>query len=291
MRYSPYLYVAPFFVLFAIFGLFPVIYTLWISLHDWTLLGGQEAFVGLDNYAYLLFEDTRFYNALFNTLGMFVLATVPQLLIALLLADLLNRRIRFRGFFRVSVIFPYVTSVAATALVFGQLFGRDYGLINYVIELVGLPPVNWQSGRLASWSAVSIMVDWRWIGYNTLIYLAAMQAIPKDLYEAAAIDGASRMRQFWQITIPMLQPTILFTVIISTIGGMQLFTEPVMFGGGDYDGGSQAEFQTIAMYMFSEAFGRQDYGYGSAVAWIIFVVIILFSLINVLFVQRIRSAV
>ncbi|RNL82176.1 carbohydrate ABC transporter permease [Halostreptopolyspora alba] len=288
MRLSPYMFVSPYFIIFGTFGLFPVLFTFWISLHDWGLLTGNQGFIGLDNYVTLL-SDAKFYNALGNTLGIFLLAIVPQLLLALLLADTLNRNIRLRGFFRVGVIIPYITSIAAMAIIFGQLFGRDFGLINYALETIGVGAVEWTNNRFASWTAIAVMIDWRWLGFNTLIYLAAMQAIPRDMYEAAAIDGASRLRQFAQITVPMVRPTIMFTVIISTIGQMQLFTEPVIFGRG-YEGGTQGQFQTVAMLMFEEAMGRQNFGYGSAVAWSIFVLIVVFALVNVLFVSRIRSA-
>ncbi|WP_082126909.1 carbohydrate ABC transporter permease [Allosalinactinospora lopnorensis] len=288
IRLSPYLFVAPYFVLFGVFGLFPVLFTFWISLHDWGLLAGNQGFIGLDNYTFLA-GDAKFWRALVNTLGIFVIAVVPQLVIALLLADTLNRRIRWRGFFRVGVIIPYVTSIAAMAVIFGQLFGRDFGLINYTLDFLGLGTVDWPNERFASWVAIAAMIDWRWTGFNTLIYLAAMQAIPRDLFEAAALDGASRMRQFWQITIPMVRPTIMFTVIIATIGQMQLFTEPVIFGRG-YEGGTQGQFQTVAMLMFQEAMDYQNFGYGAAIAWVIFLLIVLLALINVLFISRIRSA-
>ncbi|MBB4934520.1 cellobiose transport system permease protein [Lipingzhangella halophila] len=288
VRLSPYLFVSPYFILFGMFGLFPVLFTFWISLHEWGLLTGNQGFIGLENYAGLL-GDGKFWQALVNTLGIFLLAIVPQLLIALLLADTLNRRLRFRGFFRVGIIIPYITSIAAMAIIFGQLFGREFGLINYALEMIGVGGVDWPNNRLASWTAIAVMIDWRWIGFNTLIYLAAMQAIPRDLYEAAAIDGASRLRQFAQITIPMVRPTIMFTVIIGTIGQMQLFTEPVIFGQG-VAGGTQGQFQTVAMLMFQEAMERQNFGYGSAIAWVIFLLIVVFALINILFVSRIRSA-
>jgi cellobiose transport system permease protein len=187
------------------------------------------------------------------------------------------------------VLVPYITSVAAVALIFNQIFARDYGLLNWFLQPFVDNPIDWRADKWASWLAVSAMVTWHWTGYNALIYLAAMQAIPKDLYEAAAIDGASRIRQFWQITVPMLRPTILFTVIISTIGGLQLFTEPVLFSVGTpnkMDGGAMHQFQTITMYMYDNAFGHDRYGYGATVAWALFVMIIIFSLINFLAVRR-----
>jgi cellobiose transport system permease protein len=131
------------------------------------------------------------------------------------------------------------------------------------------------------------MVDWRWIGYNALIYLAAMQAIPRDLYESASLDGASAARQFWRITVPLIQPTILFTVIISTIGGMQLFTEPLLFNYGNFNGGALGEFQTIALYIYQRTFSLNfEYGYGAAMSWMLFMIIIVFALINFLLVRR-----
>ncbi|CAM5668081.1 6-phospho-beta-galactosidase [Streptomyces antimycoticus] len=150
-------------------------------------------------------------------------------MMALGIAHLLNYRLRASMFFRVAILTPYATSVAAATLVFALLFGRDYGMINWVLGLVGLDGIDWQNGTWTSQIAVSTIVIWRWTGYNALIYLAAMQAVPNDLYESAALDGASRWEQFLHVTIPSLRPTILFTVVVSTIGATQLFGEPLLF--------------------------------------------------------------
>jgi cellobiose transport system permease protein len=284
LKYSPYLFIAPFFILFGAFGAYPLVYTGWVSLHDWNLIG-TSSFVGLANYRALV-ADADFWNAVVNTLGIFVIATVPQMILALTLANLLNRSMRGRTLFRMGVLVPNITSVAAVGIVFGQLFGRDFGLVNYLLGLFGVHGVDWQANSWSSWVAIATMVDWRWTGYNALIFLAAMQAIPRDLYEAAAIDGASRWRQFWGVTIPMLRPTIIFAVIISTIGGLQLFTEPLLFGNGKVRGGSLRQFQTVAMYMYENAFQRFDYGYGSAVAWTLFMLIALICAVNYLIIRR-----
>ncbi len=283
---SPYLFVAPFFVIFAIFGLFPIGYTAWVSLHDWGLAGKGD-FVGLENYT-VLFGDPDFWNAVFNTIGMLVIATVPQLLLALITASLLNRGLRGLTFYRMGILAPIVTSVAAVGIVFSQIFDRDAGMVNGLIGLAGVDPVDWQADKWSSWLAISTMVNWRWTGYNALIYLAAMQAVPRDLYEAAEIDGASRIRQFWNVTVPMIRPAIIFTVVVSTIGGMQLFTEPLIFGQGSFaiSGGSLRQFQTVSMYMFEKAFRDFDYGYGSAVAWMIFVLIMIVTLVNFLITRK-----
>jgi len=287
LKLSPYLYVAPFFLLFGVFGLYPLVYTAWVSLHDWPLASDEHPWSGLDNYARLL-TDPVFWNALGNTVAIFLLSTVPQLTLALVGASLLNRRLRGRTFFRLSVILPMATSVAAVSIVFSQLFSRDFGLVNWLLAGVGVDPVEWQASKWSSWSAISVMVDWRWTGYNTLIYLAAMQAIPKDLYEAAALDGASAWKQFTRVTVPLLRPTILFTVIVSTIGGFQLFTEPLLFNSGssNYQGGSLRQSQTLAMYVWENAFVKFDFGYASAVAWVLFMIILVAAALNYLAVRR-----
>src|SRR5439155_6694483 len=168
------------------------------------------------------------------------------------------------------------------------------GLVNYVLHLFGVHRIDWEAGRITSWIALSVMVTWRWTGYNALIYLASMQAIPGDLYEAAALDGANGWQQLRHITIPMLRPTIIFTVIVSTIGGLQLFTEPFLFESGHTGatGGSARQFQTLAMYLYEKAFGSGQFkfGYASAIAWSLFLLIAVVSAINFLLARRIRSA-
>jgi cellobiose transport system permease protein len=292
-KWSPYVYVSPFFVLFGIFGLFPLGYTAWIAMTDRTLLGSETHFIGLENFTNLI-HDSYFWNSLENTLGIFLIATVPQLLLALWLAHMLNTKLRARTFFRMCVLLPQVTSLVAVALIFTQLFSHDYGFVNWVLGLVGISPVNWEAGRLSSWVALSVMVTWRWTGYNALIYLAAMQGIPDELYEAAAIDGAKGWKQFRHITVPMLRPTIIFTVIVSTIGGLQLFTEPYLFEPSKQGatGGSARQYQTVVMYLYEKAFaGTQfDFGYAAAIGWALFLLIAVISLINFLLVRRIRTA-
>ncbi|MGO1056345.1 carbohydrate ABC transporter permease [Crossiella sp. CA198] len=289
-KVTPYLFVAPFFLIFGAFGLFPLLYTAWVSLHDWQLVDGQQGFVGLDNY-FALFGDPNFYNALGNTVSMFLLSTVPQLLAALGLAALLDRGLRGRTFWRAGLLLPNVVSVVAVALVFTQIFGRDFGVVNYLLELIGLDRVNWQADTWSSHLAVSAMVMWRWTGYNALLYLAAMQSVPRDLYEAATVDGASRWRMFFSITVPSIRPTILFTIVVSTIGGMQLFVEPTLFDpkGASGVGGSDRQFQTLTMYLYEKGFRLFDAGYASAIAWVLFLVVLIFALINFTLARRIAS--
>ncbi|MEE6263613.1 carbohydrate ABC transporter permease [Plantactinospora sonchi] len=286
IKYSPYLYIAPFFVLFGVFGLFPVLYTVYVSLFDYDLLSGTKEYSGLENYRFVL-ADAQFWNAVYNTVGMFVVSTVPQLILALMIANLLNRQMRARTLLRMGIVIPNITSVAAVGIIFGMIFADRYGLVNWLLGGIGFDPIAWRDNRFASWIAVAFMVDWRWTGYNALIYLGAMQAIPKDLYESASLDGASAWGQFWRITVPLIRPTILFTIIISTIGGLQLFTEPLMYGYGMVRGGSDHQFQTLAMYIYERTFtGNFEYGVGAAMSWLMFLMIIIFAVVNFALVRR-----
>ncbi|MGH3729584.1 MAG: carbohydrate ABC transporter permease [Micromonosporaceae bacterium] len=289
VKASPYLYIAPFFVLFALLGAFPLLYTAWVSLYDWSLLAEEHTFVGLGNYRELL-SDGHFWNALANTASIWVLSTVPQLAFALVLAHVLNNRLRGQTFWRTGILLPNVTSVVAVTIIFGQLFGRDYGLVNWVLGFFGVGQIDWQAGTATSHLAIAVMVIWRWTGYNALIYLAAMQAVPQSLHEAAMLDGASSMQRLWKITMPAIRPTIIFTVIVSTIGGMQLLAEPLVFGGGGLTGGSDRQFQTLSLYLYEVGFGRFEFGYASATAWIMFGVIVVAATVNYLITRRIRSA-
>jgi cellobiose transport system permease protein len=280
-RFSPYAFVSPFFLIFFAFGLFPLAYTAWVSLHSVTLQNTDEMeWVGLGNYTRLIHDD-QFWNALVNTFTIGLISTVPQLLMALGLAHCLNYWLRGRTFFRVSMLMPYATSVAAATLVFAQLFGRDFGLINWFLALFGVHHIDWESGRWTSQIAISAIVTWRWTGYNALIYLAAMQAIPRDLYEAAEVDGASRWQQFRHVTIPGIKPTIVFTVIISTIGATQLFGEPLLFGGvSGHRGGSDHQYQTLGILLYDQGWFNFQLGRAAATAWTMFLIIVVAVALN-----------
>ncbi|WP_329399101.1 sugar ABC transporter permease [Streptomyces melanogenes] len=290
VRWSPYALVAPFFLFFAAFGLFPLLYTGWASLHQVELTAPNEMhWVGLRNFSRLL-SDEFFWNALRNTFTIGVISTVPQLLIALCVAHLLHFKLRGSMFFRVAVLTPYATSVAAATLVFVLLFGRDYGMVNWALGQLGWGPVDWQNGTWTSQFAVSTIVVWRWTGYNALIYLAAMQAIPPDLYESAALDGASRWQQFRHVTVPSLRPTILFTCVVSTIGATQLFGEPLLFNGGaGATGGSDHQFQTLGLYLYEQGWVNLHLGRASAIAWTMFLILLLIGAVNWLISRALRK--
>ncbi|MEQ4300844.1 sugar ABC transporter permease [Plantactinospora sp. B6F1] len=287
-RLAPYAFVAPFFLLFLVFGLFPLLFTFYVALFDWDPIG-ERHFVGLANFSQLV-QDPRFWGALRNTFSIWVLSTVPQLLIALGLAHLLNHvRLRAATFFRMAVLVPYVTSVAATTIVFAQLFDRDYGMLNWFLELLGFAHVDFTASVWGSHLMIAVMVAWRWTGYNTLLYLASLQAVPRELYEAAAADGATGWQQFRHITIPSLRPIIVFTVVTSTIGGLQIFTEPLLVNPvGGLTCGAARQCQTLTLFLYEQGFGRFHFGYGAAIAVALFVMVVLFSTINYLLVTRVR---
>ncbi|ONF73460.1 carbohydrate ABC transporter permease [Amycolatopsis keratiniphila] len=290
VKVSPYLYIAPFFVVFGIVGLFPLLYTAYVSLFSWEAGDDDPTFLGLDNFKEL-FADTQFWNALENTVSIFLLSSVPQLIIAVLLAALLSARIRGATGWRVGVLLPYAASLVALGIIFANLFGPKYGLVNGLLQTIGLDPVDWQAGRFSSHVAIAIMVNWRWTGYNALIVLAAMQAIPKELHEAALIDGAGTARRFFSITLPLLKPTLIFVTITSTIGGLQIFTEPKLFDAmpGSNNGGSSNQFQTVTLYLYQTAFENYELGYASAIAWLLFVIIVLIALVNFFLTGRLTA--
>ena len=195
LKLSPYLYISPFFILFIVVGLFPIAYTAVISFMDWDLVRNSGTFIGFDQYVYVLTQP-KFWIALRNTFSIFLLSSVPQLILAIFIAAMLDQNIRAKTFWRMGVLLPYVMAPVAVALIFSNMFGDKYGLVNTTLADLGLPPVMWHSDAFASHIAIATMVNFRWTGYNTLILLAAMQAIPRDYYEAASIDGASKFRQF-----------------------------------------------------------------------------------------------
>ncbi|QTN00457.1 ABC transporter permease subunit [Sediminibacillus dalangtanensis] len=280
---SGYLYISPFYLLFAVFGLFPMLFSFYLGFQKWNGLGEME-FVGLQNFRFVL-SDPIFWKSLFNTAAIGIIGTLPQLIIGIILAYALNSALlKFKSFFRVSIFMPYVTSTVAVAIVFGVMFNsQDFGLVNVVLNWLGFDSVSWSTSEWGVKIAISTMVFWRWVGYNTIIYLAGLQGIPNDLYEAAKIDGASIRQQIQYITIPMLKPIIILTVFLSTIGAMQLFTEPLVFLGRSF----REEGITVVLYLYREAFSNMAFGTASATAIILFFIIIVLSSINVFFTNRI----
>jgi len=188
------------------------------------------------------------------------------------------------------VLLPYIVMPVAVALIFSKLFSDDYGLVNHVLGFVGIPPIHWHTDTIPAQIAIATMVNFRWTGYNALILLAGMQAIPRDIYEQASIDGAGRFRRFLSITIPQLRPTLIFVIITATIGGLQIFDEPQLYDTGGLAGGASQQWLTLTVYLHNVGwFQNGSFGRAAAVAWLLFLLIVLIGLINLAITRRIAG--
>ncbi len=272
-----YLLISPFFILYGIFGLYLMLYALALSFFKWSGSGEAE-FVGLLNYQHLV-TDSQFLQAVVNTLIIWCLSTIPMVLLALVFAFVLNMAtLRGKAVFRALYFLPNVTSTVAVSIIFATMFANSYGLVNFALTALGLEPVKWMSSPFWVQFIIALIVLWRWTGYNAIIALAGLQKIPYSLYEAARIDGASSWQIFRRITIPLLNPTIIFIVVTSTIGGWQLMEESYMLVGKA--GGIGKAGMTVVLYLYNKAFLERQFGYGSAVSWGLFLIIFAFSFLN-----------
>ena len=286
-EWAPYVFISPFLVLFMVFGMFPLLFSLYLAFQSWEPTNGLAAmsFVGLDNFAFAL-EDEWFWKSLKNTAWLAVASGVPQHLVGIPLAVFIHTS--FKGL-RNGVVgayfLPYITSTVAIAIMFSSLFSTDFGLINLGISALSeVPGIGWLlPAERIDWlnqaenikPALSMIVFWRYVGFNVVLYLAALQTIPKDIYEAATMDGAGRFQQFFHITLPSLKPMIYFGVTLSVIGGLQLFEEPFILTGGR--GGSDQAGMTAAIYLYRMAFDFNDFGAASAMSWLLFLLVALLT--------------
>jgi multiple sugar transport system permease protein len=280
-----YLFLAPALIALTLFFFVPIIASLIISFTDFDIysLGDLQylRFVGLDNYGNL-FVDPLFWTALRNTFY-FVIAGGPlSVAVSLAAALLLNSRlIRFKGFFRLVYFAPVVTTLVAVAVVWRYLYHPRFGLFNYVLHMFGIAPIDWLGDPTWAMPAIIILAVWKNFGYNMLIFIAGLQNIPAELYEAAKIDGASPFAQFKNITLPMLAPTSLFVGLTTMIGYFQLFAEPyVMTQGGPVNA-----TLSITLLMYQQGFRWWNMGNAAAIAFVLFAIIFIFSAIQ-LRVQR-----
>lgn len=276
-----YVFISPFYILYAIFGLFPLLYGIWLSFYKWDGISPMQ-WVGLANYAKLMTDDIWWY-AIYNTIWLFFAATVPQLIIALILAFIINTPyIRGKDFFRAAFFAPNVASAVAVSLIFGALFGAKYGMLNYALGAIGLKPIDWLGSAAWLKPSIAVVTIWQWTGYAMIIFLAGLQSINQELYEAARVDGAETMDIFQHITLPLLQPVIVFQVILSIIGAMQNFDIPVMLAGGTQSsapGGTDRSGLTAMVLLYWTAFKYTSFGYASAMAFTLFLLIIVFTFI------------
>ena len=283
----PYVLLSPFVILFLVFGVFPLAFSFFLAFQTWEPTAGLASmkFVGLDNFAFAI-TDEWFWKSLKNTSWLALASGVPQHLVAIPLAYFIHTSFkRTRNAVIGAYFLPYITSTVAIAMMFSTLFSTDYGLINLALRgLSQLPvlgslfphdPIDWLNQAENVKPAIAMVVFWRYVGFNTVLYLAALQTIPKDIYEAATMDGAGRWQQFWFVTLPSLKPMIYFGVTLSVVGGLQLFEEPFILTGGR--GGTDQAGMTTAMYMYRTAFEFNDFGAASALSWLLFVFVALLT--------------
>jgi multiple sugar transport system permease protein len=275
-KWTPYVLLSPFLILFLVFGLFPLAFSLYLAFQSWEPTSGLEAmrFVGLENFAFSL-QDEWFWKSLKNTAWLALASGLPQHLVAIPLAVFIHNRFKTLRNAVVGVYFmPYITSTVAIAILFSSLFSTDYGLINLGLgQLFGAPTIDWLGKPDNIKPAIALVVFWRYVGFNVVLYLAALQTIPKDLYEAASMDGAGPVKQFIHITLPSIKPMMFFAVTLSVIGGLQLFEEPfVLLPEGR--GGSDQAGMTTAIYLYRMAFDFNDFGAASAMSWLLFIVVV-----------------
>ncbi len=270
-RFFPYAMLLPTIVIFAVFMIYPILYSFYLSFTEFT--GGTYEFVGLRNYIEL-FNDPVFYKALFNTFFYLIIQVPIMISLALLLAVLVEQKfIRGKGFFRMATFLPTITSLVAYSLVFKVLFNTNYGLINYIVEFFGGEKIQWIYSAWPARASIIISITWRWVGYNMIILLAGIQAIPTEMYESASLDGASFWQQLFYITIPAIKPIILFTTITSTIGTLQLFDEPYILT----QGGPNYATITLGEYLYDNGFTYLKFGFASALGYVMVIIIGLLS--------------
>ncbi|MCX4733398.1 carbohydrate ABC transporter permease [Streptomyces sp. NBC_01363] len=271
----PYLLIMPAVLGFAIFKAYPIVASLWISLT--TGNGAGRHFTGLDNYQRLL-DDPLFWTALKNT-ALILVVQVPLMLgLALLVALGLNStKVWLRPLWRLGVFVPSLTGLVAAGVMFSVILNRDAGLLNWVLSLFGIDRVNWLGSPFWARVGVVLVITWHYTGYNAVIYLAGLQGIPQELYEAAKVDGAGPIRRFVSITLPQLRPILLLTVVLSTIGTLQLFDEPYVLTGGGPDNATL----TVTMYLYNNGFKYFDFGYASALAYALALIVAVLGLLQV----------
>ncbi|WP_073247834.1 carbohydrate ABC transporter permease [Caloramator proteoclasticus] len=270
-------------ILLAVFMFYPIIYSLILS--TMSSKGIVQKFVGLGNYKKLI-KDEMFIKALKNTFIFLIIQVPIMLLLALILAAILNdKTIKFRGLFRTGIFLPAVTSLVAYTILFKMMFSVD-GFINLSLMRLHIikQPIPWLMDPFWAKVTVIIAMTWRWTGYNMVFYLSGLQSVPDELYEAAEIDGASKMQQFFHITIPMLKPIIVFTTIMSTIGTLQLFDEPMNLSQGGVTGattGPGNSLLTLSVYIYNLCFKYMpNFGYAATIAYVIVFIVAILSFIQ-----------
>lgn len=279
-RTAPYLFLLPALTLFAIFKIYPFAFALLLSLYRQE--GDQSTFIGLASYVRLL-HDPLFFTALGNNLFILVVQVPVMLSLALLLALALNASlVRLRVVWRLAVFLPVVTGLVAYGILFSVILNHQFGLLNAMLASVGLPRENWLGDPTLAKVSIMIAITWHYTGSNAVIYLAGLQGIPRELYEAAEVDGAGRWHQFRAVTVPMLRPILLLTIVLSSIGTLQLFEEPYVLTGG----GPTNATLTMTLYLYQNGFRYFDFGYASTIAYVMAILVSVLGVVQIKLLER-----
>lgn len=268
-----YLYTAPWLIGFFVLTLYPIVYSFYLMFTDMNLTRVGK-FIGLENLKYAFTDDPLFIKAFINTLKYVVMFVPSSIILAFFVALLLSKKVKGLGFFRTAFYIPYITSGVAVTILWGWIYQKDYGIINYVLSLFGIKGVNWLGDKNIAMISIVILSLWT-IGNNIIIMLAGIQDIPQSYYESAQIDGAGAIRQIFSITLPLCTPTIYFNLIVTIIAAFQVFQQPLILTNG----GPLNSTYTAAIHMYNNGFLYGKMGYASMMAWSLFVVIMVITLV------------
>jgi multiple sugar transport system permease protein len=263
-----YWFILPYVIFFCAFVAYPLIFSLILVFHRWNIVTPME-WIGLKNFDRLI-GDGLFYRSLLNTLTFLAIHIPLQVVVALALALLLNSGVRGRGLFRALYFLPVVVSGVAVTILWQQIYSFDYGILNNILHAAGLPPVPWLVDPRLAMPSIAIMATWKNVGIYIVLFLVGLQNIPRDLYEAANLDGAGPFKQFRYVTLPMLNPTVVVIVVLSTIGGFSLFIEPYVLTGG----GPMQSTLSGMLYIYNQAFSFGHMGYAATLGFVYALVIL-----------------
>lgn len=276
----PYILVMPYMLHFLVFIAFPVVFSIVLTFHKWNIIAPMQ-YTGLANYVHL-FKDAFFWKSIGNTLIFLAIHIPLQIIIALFLAEVLNQKIKIRGFFRAAFFLPVIVSGVVVTILWQQLYGFDTGLFNRLLTDVGLGKIGWLTNPSWAMPSIAIMATWKNVGLYVVLFLVGLQTVPAHYYEAAEIEGASHIQKFFHITLPMINPTIFMVVILSTISGFSLFIEPyVMTGGGPLNSTLSA-----VLYIYKQGFFYYHMGYSATLGLFFALLILAVVAIQKKFIER-----
>lgn len=276
----PYLIVSPYIIFFLVFIAFPVLFSIFLTFNKWNIISPMQ-FSGFKNYI-RLFQDELFFKSIYNTF-IFLAINIPlQIVIALFLAEILNQKIKFRGFFRAAFFLPVVVSGVVVTILWQQLYGFDTGLLNRILVSLGLGRIGWLIDPKLAMPSIAIMATWKNVGLYIVLFLVGFQTVPKQYYEAADLEGASHWQKFFKITMPMINPTIFLVVILSTVGGFSLFIEPYILTGG----GPLNSTLSAVLYIYKEGFFYYHMGYASTLGLFFALIIVSVVVIQKKFIEK-----